>query len=218
VQGDHGVAPGRLAAQGGRSRHGAVEVAAQGVDHDVADEMHPFRRDAFPFQVVQGGALGGEQQVGDLVGQHPIDLFRHGPVETAQAGFHVDHLHALLGRHQGAGDGGIDVAHHQHRPRPLRVQHRFEGAHDLGGLHGMAGGTHLQIDVRPGNAELLEEAVAHGRVVMLAGMHQFGGDGLVAERRHDGGDLHEIGARAHHANDLAGGLGGHSLSWPAVTV
>jgi hypothetical protein len=50
-------------------------------------------------QVVERPALGGEQQVGELIGEHPVDLLGHAPVETSQARLDVDHRHPLLGRH-----------------------------------------------------------------------------------------------------------------------
>jgi hypothetical protein len=120
--------------------------------------------------------LGGEQQVGNLVGEHAVDLFRHAAVVAPQAGLDVDHLHPALGSDQGAGDGGVDVADHQHRLRPDLVEHRLEALHHLGGLHRVAAGADFEVMVGARDAEIGEEAVAHRRVVMLAGMQQLGGD------------------------------------------
>ena len=93
-------------------------------------------------------------------------------VEAAQARLDVDHGHALLDRDQRAGQRGIHVAHHQHRGRPLPVEHRLEAAHDLGGLHRVRGRAHLEVDVRVGYAQRLEELAVHLRVVVLPGVHE----------------------------------------------
>src|SRR5690606_10735048 len=133
-------------------RDGAFQVVAQGVDHDVADELDACRIDAFAHQVVAALALGEEQQVGHLVGQDAVDLFRHVAVIAAQAGFDVDHRDAFLYRHQGAGQGRVDVAYHQHRGRADLVDGGFEQPHDLGGLDGVGAGADFEVDVRVGQA------------------------------------------------------------------
>ena len=119
-----------------------------------------------------GAALGGVQQVGDLIGEDAVDLLRHGAVVAAQSGLDVHHRHALLDRHQGAGQSGINVADHQHAGRLVRIEHRLEAAHDLGGLHGVGARAHLEIDIRLRQLQIGEQPVVHVRVVMLAGMHQ----------------------------------------------
>ena len=111
----------------------------------------------------------------------------------------MDHPHAALGRHQRAGDGGIDIAHHQHRLRLHAFEHRLEALHHLGGLHRVAAGADFQMMVGTRNAEVGKEAVAHRRVVMLAGVQQLRGDPGLGQRGHHRRDFHEIGARARDA-------------------
>src|SRR5829696_2734885 len=72
VQRDHAVALGQsvCGAHGGRIK--AVQVAEQGVDHRIADEVDTVRVDAFPAEVTDGLRAGGEQQLGELVDQAPV--------------------------------------------------------------------------------------------------------------------------------------------------
>jgi len=156
MQGNHPVAalqidscpplpqPGKGLARWDRPR----KVGVQGVDHHIAGEVDPGGIDALARQVFQRTPLGGEQQVGELIGQYPVDLLRHVPVEAAQPRLHVDHRHPLFRRHQSTGDGGVDVSHHQHGMGPATLQLRLEALHDLCRLHRMAGGTHLQVHIR----------------------------------------------------------------------
>jgi hypothetical protein len=83
-------------------------------------------------------ALGGVQQVRDLIGEDTVDLLRHPPVVGAQARFDVNHRNVTLRRNQRTGKGGVDVAHHQHGTRTVLVDDRFEPLHHLGGLNGMS--------------------------------------------------------------------------------
>ena len=52
--------------------------------------------DALAREVVVRHALGRVEQIGDLVGQHPVDFLRHRAVEAAQARLDVGDRHALL--------------------------------------------------------------------------------------------------------------------------
>jgi hypothetical protein len=139
----------------------------------------------------------------DLVGQHAVDLLGHVAIEAAQPRLHVNDRHAFLHRDQRAGDGRVDVADHQHRRRRLGIEHRLEAAHDLGGLHRVAGRADLEVDVRFGDAELAEEGVLHLGVVVLTGMQQPGRQRTRrrAQRRHDRCDLHEVRPGPHDAQD-----------------
>ena len=65
------------AAEDGAALAGDRAVFHERVDHHVADEMDFGGVDAFGAQIVGGVALGGEQVVGNLVGQDAVDFFRH---------------------------------------------------------------------------------------------------------------------------------------------
>ena len=111
----------------------------------------------------------------------------------------MDHAYAALGRHQRAGDGGIDIAHHQHGLRPHAFEYGLEAFHHLGRLHGVTAGADFQMMIGTRDAKVGEETVAHRRVVMLAGMQQLRDDAGLGQGRHHRGDLHEIGAGARDA-------------------
>jgi hypothetical protein len=133
-------------------------------------------RDALALEVVHARALGDEEHVGDRVGQDAVDLLRHGAVEAAQAGLDVHQRHLELGRHQPAGDGRVHVADDEHGVRPLFQHDRLETLHDHRGLGGVGAAADLEVDVGPGDVQVVEERLAHLVVVVLAGMHQDGGD------------------------------------------
>ena len=80
------------------------------VDHDIADAFDlsgatPSRR-----EIVVGVGRRGPQQIGDRVGDEPVDLLRHRPVAAAQPGFEMGELQAEFFRDQRAGGGRVDVA------------------------------------------------------------------------------------------------------------
>jgi len=108
---------------------------------------------ALAQQVGGGDVRHREVHVGDVVGQHPVDLFRHA-VERAQAGLDVDeHALQLLGS-DGGGQRGVDIPHYQYALGGVLLQLRFHGHHDArrdlglaaaGARPGAAGGRALRV-------------------------------------------------------------------------
>ena len=176
-------------------------MGQQGVDHGVADEEDPLLRHPRPAQVGVSKLAGGEEPVGDAVGDHAVDLLRHGPVAGADAAFHMGHRDAQLLGGDGAGHGRGHVAHHQAQARRGVQQQAFVAGHDGCRLLGLGTGAHLQVHVRLRDAELLEKGPRQAGVIVLAGMHE-----AVAQRHarlhphlqgaDEGGDLHKVGASA----------------------
>ena len=78
----------------------------------------------------------------------------------------------------------------------------LEGHHDLAGLLGMAAGTDVEVDVGGPEAEVVEEHVAHGGVVVLAGVDQFGLVTGRLQRIEHRFDLHEVGSRSGDTSNL----------------
>ena len=187
----------------------AAGCVAQRVDHHVADERDALGRNALAREVRRGRPLGGVEQVGDLVGEDAVDLLRHRAVEAAQARLHVHDRDVLLHRHQAAGERGVHVADDEHRGGPVLVEHRFEAAHDLGGLHRVRAGAHLEVQVGRGQPQVGEEPVAHRRVVVLAGVHEHGARHarVARERGEQRRHLHEVGPCADDAEDGPGHRG-----------
>ena len=106
MQGDQRIALGlrmtkavvALALGGGQELH-------QGIDHHVADAENLFGGDTL-VPKIRVRVLGRrKQQVGELIGQQPVDFLRHGAVEGAQSGFDVADAHSKLGRNQSGGNG-----------------------------------------------------------------------------------------------------------------
>ena len=91
-------------------------------------------------------------------------------------GLDVGHRHAQLDGRQGAGDRRVDVADDDHGVGPLLEHDRLEPLHDLGRLDGVRARADLEVDVGPGDAQLLEEEPRHPLVVVLAGVDQAGLD------------------------------------------
>ncbi len=71
MQGEHGVvAAVQAEAAADVGPRGALAETAQGVNHDVPDEMHAILRDALLAQVFQAGGFADEEFVGEMVGQN----------------------------------------------------------------------------------------------------------------------------------------------------
>ena len=179
-------------------------VLRQGVDHDVADEVDPRVGHALGAEVVTCQAVRGEEVIADDVGAQTVDLFGHGHVSRPQAGLDVSHPYTELLGGDGAGQGGVDVAHDDHQVRPLVEADPLEGQHDARRLLAMTAGAHAEIDVGPRQTESVEEGLAHARVVVLARVHQDMPEafGEAVERFDDRRHLHEVGTRADDVDDL----------------
>ena len=90
---------------------GLCTEAHQRVNHDIAGEMDFFRRHAFGAQIVDSALFGDEEQIGNAIGDEPVDFFRHGAVPAAQARFDVGHGHMRFGSDKAASDRRIHVAY-----------------------------------------------------------------------------------------------------------
>src|SRR6266849_7488818 len=73
-----------------------LPIAEQRVDHHIADKMDSPGSNSFPSQVLIGCWLGREKKIGDRIGEHPVDLLRHGPIEAAQPRLDVSEAEAHL--------------------------------------------------------------------------------------------------------------------------
>lgn len=189
-----------IAVRGDAECPGAVEVGQQAVHHDVAHQMNASGIDAFGEQVRVRICGRGEVPTGDAVDDDPVDLLGHRPIERSQSRFEVGDRDAELGRDDGAGGGGVDVADDDDGVGRVRIDPLFEGDHDAGGLYRMAAGADAQVGVGLADVEVGEEAVGHGGVVVLAGVDQR--DVLIAGREgvQQWRDLHEVrpGGGDHH--------------------
>jgi hypothetical protein len=176
---------------------------AQGIDHDIANEMDGFAGAALFEEVVDGILFGDKEIVGDGVGEDAVDLFGHGAVEAAEAGFDVGDANAEFDSSEGDGDGGIDVPDDENEMGLVLEKHGFDALKDFGRLGGVGAGTDLEIDVRRGDAHLLEEDVGEFFVVVLARVDEDGLDlGMALHFAHEGSDFGEVGARSDDIEDF----------------
>ena len=109
----------------------------EGVDHDIADETDTFGIDAFAHQIGFGAALSRVEQVRHLIGQDAVDFFRHLAIVAAQSRLDMDDGNPFLDADQGAGQGRVYIAHHQHAGWLVQVDYRFEAPHDFCRLNRM---------------------------------------------------------------------------------
>ena len=185
---------------------GVGSVAQQRIDHDVPHEEDLLRSHALASEMIVRFQAGGEAEIGDRVGEDAIDLLGHEAVAAAQARLDVGDGDRQLGGGQRARQGRIHVAHHHQQIGPLGEQHRLHRQQHPRGLLGMRTGPDAEVDVGRTDLQVREERIRERRIVVLAGVDQPDVDrrarrALALERAQDRRDLHEIGARSHHAHD-----------------
>ena len=118
-----------------------------------------------------------------MVGDEPVDLLRHLPVEAAEAGFDVREGDVELRRRQRGGEGGVRVAVRHDDIGAAAREDLFEAGQHLAGLAPVAPWPHAEIERGGGNRELVEEDVGHVSVVVLAGVDDDVLDGPPAALR-----------------------------------
>ena len=89
------VGQAELGRDGGGGVGHRVAHGEQDVGHDIADDDGPVGQ-ALVGQVRRGDVGGGQEEVGGVVGQDPVDLLGHGPVERAQPRLQVGDRHVEL--------------------------------------------------------------------------------------------------------------------------
>ncbi len=117
------------AVPGGRAE--CLDPAAhrdQGVDHRVADVVDPLRRMALVEQVRPRLRRVNEQEIRDRVGDDPVELLRHRPVEAAQPRLDVPDGHLQLRRRDCRRQGRVHITRHQHHIGPHLQEHRARAA------------------------------------------------------------------------------------------
>ena len=140
----------------------------QGVDHRVADELHPRLLHSLRAQVLHRLVAVQEAQRRDQVGADPVRLLGHRAVEAPQAGLQVGDRDSQLRRAERRAEGRVDVARHDHQVGTLCPQHRLESLHHARDLLRVASRSDPEQVVGLGHAELLEEDLGHQPVVVLA--------------------------------------------------
>ena len=126
----------------------------------------------------------------------------------------MDHRNARLGARQCAGERRVGVAIDEHDVGSLVLHHRLELCEHRAGLRAVRSAADVQMMIRRGDAELLEEDVRHPVIVVLAGVHQHFRE-AAAQRRAERRRFDELRARSEdgqefHAGARCGALWGQS--------
>ena len=131
----------------------------------------------FGTQVVvaaDGSVVNSRSEI--VIGEHPVDLLGHRPVEAAKAGLDVGDLHAELGGDQRAGHRGVDVSDHEdHVGVPLEST-GSKAAMIAAVCCAWLPEPTLRLMSGAGMPSSLEEDLRHPLVVVLARVDDCGGE------------------------------------------
>ena len=138
----------------------------------VAAQDNVFFGDFFVQQVFHAPAVGGEENVAQVVAGNAVDFLGHVLVETPCASLHVGQQHALLFRHYGTCKNSVRIAFHDDDTGFFRLDEVFEAYHDFRSLPRVGIASSLEKNVRLAHSKLFEENLVHVVVVMLKRVHQ----------------------------------------------
>jgi hypothetical protein len=169
------------------------------VGHDVAGQLdavpHPFGG-----QVLTRHLGRAEQQPGQVVDDHPVDLLGHRAVEGSQPRLDVHHGNGQL-RGRERRQGRVGVAVDDGGGRLLGLEDRLDPLQDPCRHGRVRPGAHAEAMAGGGDPELLVEEGVELVVVVLVGV-----DGDEVERPAQGGvqrgGLDQLWPVAHHGDDL----------------
>ncbi len=208
MQRDHAVAlsiaalawasPRAPSVQGGR-RHPRQQVL-QGIDHDVADEADPALGDPLAAEVGHGALLAREQQLGQVIDEHPVGFFRHRAIEAAQPRLDMRHRHLPRRRRERAGEAEIGVAEDHDEDRARGRQHRVQRLQHRAEPRAARAAADPEVDLGLGQLELAQQRRAELGIEMLPGMHDLQPD-LRPQRADERRELDEIGSRTDDRGD-----------------
>jgi hypothetical protein len=108
-----------------------------------------------------------------MIGQDPIDLLGHAPVERTHACFDVGDGNVQLRRRKRAGQRRVGVAVDQHPRRPLLGEDPLDRLQHATGHGGVAESADAEMMAWRSKPELLEEHVRHRGVEVLSGVDQY---------------------------------------------
>ena len=175
------------------------------VEHHVADEMNGVLGDPFLAQISDCNPAGSEEERGEVISGHTIDLLRHTAIERAGARLHVRDRDVQLGGRERACERRIGVAVDQRPVRPFLQQHLLDSPKHAAGLLAVWSGADAEMMLRLCKLELLEEQVRHGCVVVLAGVHYDLAQARSAQRARHRGRLDELRPVSDDGKDFHGG-------------
>jgi hypothetical protein len=122
------------------------------------------------LEVAPGSLRGGEEVVGDVVRDYPVDLLGHRPVEAPEAGLDVADPDVELCGRESPGHDGVGVALDEDDVGGLLHQDILDAGQDLSGLPGLGSGSDVEVVLRLGQFEFLEERPVHVIRIVLPGV------------------------------------------------
>ncbi len=138
-----------------------LPVLEDGVNDGVAGYADLAPLDPLILEVAPCGLRGGEEIVGDVVRNHPVDLFGHRPVEAPEASLDVADPDMELCGSKGPGHDGVGVPLDEDDLRLLLDENLLDAGQDLSGLLGMSSGPDVEVVLRLRKFEILEERPVH---------------------------------------------------------
>ena len=147
-----------------------LPVLEDRVDDGVASHADLALLDPLVLEVTPCGLRGGEEIVGDVVRDHPVDLLGHRPVEAPEAGLDVANPDVELCGSESPGHDSIGVALDEDDIRLLLDENLLDAGQDLSGLLGMSSGPDVEVVLRLRKFEILEERPIHLVGIMLSGV------------------------------------------------
>jgi hypothetical protein len=138
-----------------------------------------------------------------VIDDDAVGLFRHPPIEGAQAGLEMRDGQIELGGDQRRGERRIDVTDDDDEVRPLVGEDRLEAEHHRRGLGRVAAAADAEIPIGLRQAQLVEEDPRQGVVVVLAGVDEPLRDAApVRQRGHHRRRLDEVRASPDDVHQL----------------
>ena len=177
--------------------------AVERVNHDVPYARCALSQTLAP-EVVHRGFVRRQKQVGAVVHEHPVDFFRHGAVEAAQAGFDVGNRYLELRCGQRAGQRRVRVAEDRHQVWPPRQDFALDTFQGARRHFAMRPRPDAKVHVRLGDVQLAKEARRHAIVVVLARVHQRLAMAAPARLSRKRRKLDELRARTNDGEDVHG--------------
>ena len=128
-----------------------------------------------------------QQQVGGVIGQDPVDLLGHGPIEGAQARLQVGDGHVELDGGQRPGQRGVRVPVDQDPVGAMGLDGLVHGREHRAGLHPVRPRADPEVDVRGRDPQVAEEDIGEHRVIVLPGVNNHMVDAGLTESGVDRG-------------------------------
>ena len=169
-------------------------VIKRGIKHHIADEMDIVTVDPLALQILHGGSSRREEQVGNVIREYPVDLFRHDPIEGPQPRLDVSSRNVQLDRGECTGQRRVGVSVNDDLLGFDRYENRVERLDHSAGLLSVRSGSNSKVVIRIGNLKFREKHRRHIRIVVLTRMDDDLG-GSARQGPMNGRELHEVGAR-----------------------